>query len=51
MLNEIVVFILLSKLYDKPTYQRSIILENTWDISCMPNMYLNQVQMYFGEKT
>ena len=41
-------FILRSKLYDKPTYQRSIILENTWD---MPNMYLNQVQMYFRPKT
>ena len=44
MLNEFVVFILRSKLYDKSTYQGSIILEN------IPNMYLNQVQMYFGEK-
>ena len=31
-----------SELYDKSTYQRSI---------PFPNMYLNQVQMYFGEKT
>ena len=42
MLNEIVFYILRSKLYDKSTYQGSIIF---------PNMYLNQVQMYFGEKT
>ena len=49
MLNEFVVFILRSKLYDKPTYQGSIILENTWNMGC--TAYLNQVQMYFGEKT